>query len=93
MLSHCFTKQLQTHVVIGWNTSEHVEMNMLMWISSALLFLNDVFIPEIEERLAELAGRERTAHLEEVLQELRNQEQRNEEVLQQLSSHINSVKG
>ncbi|XP_042614355.1 coiled-coil domain-containing protein 17 isoform X2 [Cyprinus carpio] len=48
---------------------------------------------EIEERLAELAGRERTAHLEEVLQELRNQEQRNEEVLQQLSSHINSVKG
>ncbi|XP_016389875.1 coiled-coil domain-containing protein 17 [Sinocyclocheilus rhinocerous] len=48
---------------------------------------------EIEERLAELAGRERTAHLEEVLRELRNQEQRNEEVLQQLSSHINSMKG
>ncbi|KAF4112267.1 hypothetical protein G5714_007062 [Onychostoma macrolepis] len=48
---------------------------------------------EIEERLAKLAGRERTAHLEEVLQELRYQEQRNEEVLHQLSSHINSVKG
>ncbi|XP_026069309.1 coiled-coil domain-containing protein 17 isoform X1 [Carassius auratus] len=48
---------------------------------------------EIEERLAELAGRERTAHLEEALQELRNQEQRNEDVLQQLSSHINSMKG
>ncbi|KAL1272759.1 hypothetical protein QQF64_028621 [Cirrhinus molitorella] len=48
---------------------------------------------EIEERLAELAGRERTAHLEEVLQELRYQEQRNEEVLHQLSSHINSIKG
>ncbi|XP_016140237.1 coiled-coil domain-containing protein 17-like [Sinocyclocheilus grahami] len=48
---------------------------------------------EIEERLAELAGRERTAHLEEVLRELRNQEQRNEEVLQQLSSQINSMKG
>ncbi|XP_016087984.1 coiled-coil domain-containing protein 17-like [Sinocyclocheilus grahami] len=48
---------------------------------------------EIEERLAELAGWERTAHLEEVLQELRYQEQRNEEVLHQLSSHINSMKG
>ncbi|XP_073708239.1 coiled-coil domain-containing protein 17 [Garra rufa] len=48
---------------------------------------------EIEERLAELAGRERTAHLEEVLQELRYQEQRNEEVLHQLSSHMNSMKG
>ncbi|XP_050967478.1 coiled-coil domain-containing protein 17 isoform X2 [Labeo rohita] len=48
---------------------------------------------EIEEQLAELAGRERTVHLEEVLQELRHQEQRNEEVLHQLSSHINSKKG
>lgn len=52
-----------------------------------------MFILEIEERLAELAGRERTAHLEEVLQELRYQEQRNEEVLHQLSSHVNSMKG
>ncbi|XP_056115318.1 coiled-coil domain-containing protein 17 isoform X1 [Rhinichthys klamathensis goyatoka] len=48
---------------------------------------------DIEQRLAELGGRERTAHLEEVLQELRSQEQRNEEVLHQLSSHINSMKG
>ncbi|XP_051753965.1 coiled-coil domain-containing protein 17 isoform X2 [Ctenopharyngodon idella] len=48
---------------------------------------------DIEQRLAELGGRERTAHLEEVLQELRCQEQRNEEVLHQLSSHINSMKG
>nr|XP_001341200.5 coiled-coil domain-containing protein 17 isoform X3 [Danio rerio] len=48
---------------------------------------------EIEQRLAELAGREKTAHLEEVLQELRYQEQRNEEVLLQLSSHINTIKG
>ncbi|XP_043098599.1 coiled-coil domain-containing protein 17 isoform X2 [Puntigrus tetrazona] len=48
---------------------------------------------QIEERLAELAGWERTARLEEVLQELRNQEQRNEEVLHQLSSHISSMKG
>ncbi|XP_048055947.1 coiled-coil domain-containing protein 17 isoform X2 [Megalobrama amblycephala] len=48
---------------------------------------------DIEQRLAELGGRERTAHLEEVLQELRSQEQRNEEALHQLSSHINSMKG
>ncbi|CAM4625515.1 unnamed protein product [Leuciscus chuanchicus] len=48
---------------------------------------------DIEQRLAELGGRERTAHLEEVLQELWSQEQRNEEVLHQLSSNINSMKG
>ncbi|ROL44455.1 Coiled-coil domain-containing protein 17 [Anabarilius grahami] len=49
---------------------------------------------DIEQRLAELGGRERTSsHLEEVLQELRSQEQRNEEVLHKLSSHINSMKG
>ncbi|KAK7144822.1 hypothetical protein R3I94_011037 [Phoxinus phoxinus] len=48
---------------------------------------------DIEQRLAELGGRERTAHLEEVLQELRSKEERNEEVLHQLSSHINSMKG
>ncbi|XP_067315960.1 coiled-coil domain-containing protein 17 [Pseudorasbora parva] len=48
---------------------------------------------DIEQRLVELGGRERKAHLEEVMQELRFQEQRNEEVLHQLSSHINSMKG
>ncbi|KAI7807485.1 putative coiled-coil domain-containing protein 17 [Triplophysa rosa] len=48
---------------------------------------------EIDQRLAELAGRDRTAHLEEVLHELRYQEQKNEEVLHQISSHIDSNKG
>ncbi|XP_056316067.1 coiled-coil domain-containing protein 17 [Danio aesculapii] len=48
---------------------------------------------EIEQRLAELAGRGKTAHFEEVLHELRYQEQRNEEALNQLSSHINTIKG
>ncbi|XP_065154193.1 coiled-coil domain-containing protein 17 [Paramisgurnus dabryanus] len=46
---------------------------------------------EIEQRLVELAGRDRTFHLEEALHELRYQEQRNEEVLHQLSSHIHSI--
>ncbi|XP_051986910.1 coiled-coil domain-containing protein 17-like isoform X2 [Xyrauchen texanus] len=47
---------------------------------------------EIKQQLAELAGRDRTVHLEEVLQELRYHEQRNEDVLHQLSTHINSIK-
>ncbi|XP_051563739.1 coiled-coil domain-containing protein 17 isoform X2 [Myxocyprinus asiaticus] len=47
---------------------------------------------EIKQRLAELAGRDRTVHLEEVLQEMRYHEQRNEDVLHQLSTHINSIK-
>lgn len=65
---------------------EHVNSNLFCTI-------DEVFIPDIEQKLAELGGRERTAHLEEVLQELRSQEQRNEEVLHQLSSHITSMKG
>ncbi|XP_073726367.1 coiled-coil domain-containing protein 17 [Misgurnus anguillicaudatus] len=47
---------------------------------------------EIEQRLVELAGRDRSFHLEEALHELRYQEQRNEEVLHKLSYHINSIK-
>ncbi|KAA0712953.1 Coiled-coil domain-containing protein 17 [Triplophysa tibetana] len=48
---------------------------------------------EIDQRLAELAGRDRMAHLEEVLHEMRYQEQKKEEVLHQISSHSDSNEG
>ncbi|XP_056606000.1 coiled-coil domain-containing protein 17 isoform X2 [Triplophysa dalaica] len=47
---------------------------------------------EIDQRLAELAGRDRIAHIEEVLHEQRYQEQKNEELLHQISPYIDSNK-
>ncbi|XP_066520149.1 coiled-coil domain-containing protein 17 [Hoplias malabaricus] len=48
---------------------------------------------EIEQRLAERSGPANPTHLENLLQELKEQEVKNEEILHQLSSQINGLQG
>ncbi|XP_062853166.1 coiled-coil domain-containing protein 17 [Trichomycterus rosablanca] len=48
---------------------------------------------EIERQLAGLSGNSEKAHLEELLQELKGQEERNEEVLHHLVTQINGLQG
>ncbi|GAA6083417.1 coiled-coil domain-containing protein 17, partial [Tachysurus ichikawai] len=47
---------------------------------------------EIERQMA-LIGHDGTAHLEEILHKLKEQEERNEEVLCRLSTQINALQG
>ncbi|KAI4877610.1 hypothetical protein NFI96_007314 [Prochilodus magdalenae] len=49
---------------------------------------------EIERQLAELSGQSTSsAHLEDLLQQLKEQEEKNEEILYQLSTQINDLQG
>ncbi|XP_072539127.1 coiled-coil domain-containing protein 17 [Salminus brasiliensis] len=48
---------------------------------------------EIERRLAELSRLGNSAHLEDLLQELKEHEEKNEEILHQLSTQINGLQG
>ncbi|XP_036425551.1 coiled-coil domain-containing protein 17 [Colossoma macropomum] len=49
---------------------------------------------EIEQQLAELSGHGKSSvHLEDLLQELKEQEEKNEEILHQLSTQINGLQG
>ncbi|XP_017577046.1 coiled-coil domain-containing protein 17 isoform X1 [Pygocentrus nattereri] len=49
---------------------------------------------EIERRLAELSGHGKSSvHLEDLLQELKEQEEKNEDILHQLSTQINGLQG
>ncbi|KAG9277298.1 coiled-coil domain-containing protein 17 [Astyanax mexicanus] len=48
---------------------------------------------EIERQLAELSGQGHSAHLEDLMQELKEQEEKNEVILYQLSTQINDIHG